>query len=224
MSNYHYSDGLLRTILHCGRCLNSMIPHYYDSQRVVRILRPDDTMEHEAINQPMQAPKVDPKTGAVQFVLHDMTAGEFDVTVSAGPAYSTLRQEAAQGMADNMAKNPALWSVIGDLYVKNQDWPGADAMADRIKKTIPPNLLEEENEGEPPQVIQTPQGPLPIAQVPQMLADLQMQLQQAGEAMQKAQADKQQAEVMKQQNEQASLNIEDQRLEVERYNAETART
>lgn len=215
MANFHYTDGLLRTIRHCGRCLIPMIQAYYDTERVVRVLGEDDTADHATINQPnlQRQPSED---GRIRAVLNDVTAGTFDITISAGPSYSTLRQEAAEGMAENMAKNPPLWGVIGDLYVKNQDWPGADAMAARIKKTIPPQLLEDENKDQPQEVIQTPQGPLPIAQVPQLLEQLQQQLQMAQEAIQKAQVDKQQAEVMKQNNEQTALQIDRDRVAIER--------
>ena len=215
MANFHYSDGLIRTIRHCGRCLMSMLPHYYDTERVVRIMGEDDTEDFATINQVNVAQKP-AKDGTIPAVLNDLSAGEFDITVSAGPSYTTLRQEAAEGMAQNMAKNPALWGVIGDLYVKNQDWPGADAMAERIKKTIPPQLLEDEENDGPDQVIQTPQGPLPIAQVPQMLAQLQQQLAMAGEELEKAKV-----------NEQAfknrELDIKGKEAETHAFDADTAR-
>ena len=41
--------------------------------------------------------------------------------------------------------NPQLWSVAGDLFVKNMDWPGAQEMAKRFAKTIDPKFL---NNGE----------------------------------------------------------------------------
>jgi hypothetical protein len=38
MANYHYMDGLLRTLRHAGRCLVNMIPHYYNKERFPLIL------------------------------------------------------------------------------------------------------------------------------------------------------------------------------------------
>jgi len=200
-----------------------MIPNYYDTRRTVRMLGEDDTGSSAEINAPQieQTPN-----GPVETVLNDLTVGEFDVTVSAGPSYSTLRQEAAEGMAENMAKNPALWGVIGDLYVKYQDWPGADAMAERIKKTIPPNLIaDEDKEDDDPAnaVIQTPKGPLPVAQVPQVLAGLEEQLMMAGEAVEKSQADKNAAAVLQQQNAQKELEIRAHEAQTKEFEAATAR-
>jgi len=167
-----------------------MIPHYYDTERVARIMRDDDTMEYATINQPSieRVKGPDGQMQAARVVLNDMTAGEFDITVSAGPSYSTLRQEAAEGMAEIMARNPALWPIVGDLYVKNQDWPGADAMAARLKKTVPPQLVEDEDKDEPAEVIQTQKGPIPVAQVPQVLAQLEEQNAMLMEALEKAKA------------------------------------
>ena len=39
---------------------------------------------------------------------------------------------------------PNLFPLVGDLLVKNMDWPGADDIAKRLKKTLPPNLQESE--------------------------------------------------------------------------------
>jgi membrane-associated HD superfamily phosphohydrolase len=44
-------------------------------------------------------------------------------------------------MAQLLQGNPQLWTVAGDLFVKNMDWPGAQEMAERFKKTIDPQIL-----------------------------------------------------------------------------------
>jgi len=41
-------------------------------------------------------------------------------------------------------RNPALMQVAGDLIMRAQDFPMADQMADRLAKTLPPNLQEQE--------------------------------------------------------------------------------
>jgi hypothetical protein len=42
--------------------------------------------------------------------------------------------------------NPQLWQVAGDLFVKNMDWPGAQDLAKRFKKTIDPKVLADEDD------------------------------------------------------------------------------
>jgi phage-related minor tail protein len=49
-------------------------------------------------------------------------------------------------MAQLLQGNPQLWSVAGDLFVKNMDWPGAQEMSKRFAKTIDPKFLEDSDE------------------------------------------------------------------------------
>jgi hypothetical protein len=55
------------------------------------------------------------------------------------------------------------------------DWPGAQMIADRIRKTIPPELLTEDGQGQqlPPEVKQV------MDQAVQHIQELEQQLQQA---------------------------------------------
>ena len=46
---------------------------------------------------------------------------------------------------------PKLMDIAGDKVVRAMDWPGAEEIAERIAKTIPPELLDE-NERETPQI------------------------------------------------------------------------
>lgn len=188
VANFHYTDNLMRSIRHCGRTLVYSIPKYYDAERTVRILGDDDSADYATINQPNLEGKKN-ALGEVQAVLNNLGAGTYDVTISTGPGFATLRQEAAQNMAANLDKNPELWGVFGDLYVKAQDWPGAEEIAERVRKTIPPQLLEQENEDD--EIIQTPKGPLPISQVPQAIAGMEQYIQQLEQQLQGQQAEAQ---------------------------------
>ncbi len=187
VSNFHFTDNLNRSVRQCGRCLVSMIPHYYDAKRIVRTMGEDDTMGHAEINAdvPPEKQKADPKTGAVQTVLNDMTVGDYDVTIQSGPSYSTLRQEASDNMIEMGGKWPKLMEVAGDLVVKSQDWPGANEIAERIAKTIPANIRGDEEETDEP-MVQTPRGPIPLEQAGQMLAEMDQQIQEMGAQLQEA--------------------------------------
>jgi TolA-binding protein len=69
--------------------------------------------------------------------------------------------------------NPAITQIAGDLIVKNMDWPGAAEIAERLKKTVPPNLIDDpkaKNQQVPPQVQQQMQ------QMGQMVDQLTQQL------------------------------------------------
>lgn len=189
MANYHYADGLLRTLRHAGRCVVNMIPHYYDTQRVVRVLGEDDTAEYATINQPNTKQEPD-ENGVIRDVLNDLTVGTYDVTVASGPSFSTLRQEAAEGMASNMEKNPALWNIIGDLYVRSQDWPNADKIASRLEKAIDPRFKESEKTEDGQPQIQTPKGPLPLRDAEQAIAGMDQHIMQLEAVLQETEKDR----------------------------------
>lgn len=238
VANYHYMDGLLRTIRHAGRCLNHMIKNYYDYEDMVEIMQEDGTVTAVPMNTPQRD-----ANGAVLSVLNDMTGGEYTVTISSGQSFTTMREESATFFTQAMAsaKDPATLAVVTYLAIKNQDVPGADVATKMMETLLPPSaqqvLAEEKGDDEQEPVVQTPQGPLPVSQVPQVLQNLTGQLEQAGEAVKQAQVDKQQAEVLrqqsevakqnaeilKQQNEAAKLSLEEQNLQIERERLEIER-
>lgn len=152
VANFHYSDNLTRAIRHAGRCIIDMLPRVYDTPRVVRILGEDDVASFAKVNQPMEQPEVDEKTGAVRRVLNDLTVGQYDVTVTVGPSYTTKRQEAVEGMVQVAQAWPKLMEIAGDKVIRNMDWPGAEEIAERIKRTLPANITDEEDSEIPPQV------------------------------------------------------------------------
>lgn len=215
VANFHYSDNLNRTVRHCGRCIISMIPNYYDSERVVKIMGEDEKESFAYINKPIppQEQKPDDK-GAIKTILNDMTVGTYDVTVSAGPSYDTLRQEAVDGMIQVGQAWPKLWEVAGDKLVAAMDWPGAEEISERLKKAMPPELVEEADEDE--QMIQTPKGPIPVSQAGQAIAMMDQQLTMAEQAIQQAEVDK--IEIQKQE-----LELKRAEIDVKQFEAKTDR-
>ena len=43
-------------------------------------------------------------------------------------------------MTDSLRNLPIIGQVAPDLYVQAQDWPDADKIAERVKRTIPPQI------------------------------------------------------------------------------------
>jgi len=140
VGTFHYHDNLNRAIRHCGRILVDLIPKIYDSSRVVRILGYDGTPSEAEIN-PM-IPTASQKIG--MRMMYNLGVGKYDVSISTGPSYNTLRQEASSAMMEMVQANPALMQVIGDVMVKNMDWPGAEEMSERLKLTLLPEIQQAE--------------------------------------------------------------------------------
>lgn len=147
-TNFHLIDNLARSIKHAGRIIVELIPKIYDTERAITIIGEDDEKELVYIN------KVFEKNGKA--IKYDLSSGKYDVTISQGPNYATKRQEAVDSMLSLVSSMPQVGQFITDLLVKNMDWPGSEEFSERLKRTIPPEILgddgNEQGEELPPQV------------------------------------------------------------------------
>jgi hypothetical protein len=92
---------------------------------------------------------------------NDLTAGKYDVVVTTGPAFATQRQESAQVLERLVQAYPQIMTIAGDLVYKFQDFLGAEEIAERIERTMPPHLVPPK-EGAPPR---PPAPPPPQMQI-----------------------------------------------------------
>lgn len=180
-ANFHYLDNLNRSIEQLGRVIVDMIPRIYDTERQARIIGEDGEQSFVDVLPDMpQAARRDEKKKVVAI---NPGVGAYDVRIKAGPSYTTLRQQTAEALQDVIARNPAALQLVGDVWVKMQDWPEADKVAKRFKAMLPPQLQALEEYGQediPPELIAQMQG------MQQQLAQMQQALQQAGQEVQQA--------------------------------------
>jgi Phage P22-like portal protein len=193
VGSFHYVDNLARAIRHAGRIIVDMIPKVYDTKRIARIIGEDGEADHVMVDPSLKGPYeevVDPQTQRKIGKVYNLGVGKYDVVVTVGPSYTTKRQEAAESMTQLLQANTALWGVIGDLAVKNMDWPGAEEMSKRLKAMLLPavqQVIKGEEEGEEPEpTVATPEGPLPISQAAQLIAGLMQKIQEQAQAMEDA--------------------------------------
>jgi hypothetical protein len=143
VGTYHYGDNLARGVRHIARQLIDLIPKIYDTERIARVIGEDGETKMAKINpeQPQPVKEIVDERGIVIEKIYNPSVGKYDVVATTGPGYATKRQEALEAMAQLLQGNPQLWQVAGDLFVKNMDWPGAQEMSARFKKTIDPKIL-----------------------------------------------------------------------------------
>jgi hypothetical protein len=193
-ATYHYIDNQAKAIRQVGRLLIDLIPKVYDTRRVVMTLAedgdenqvmvaPDSPEAHQFVApgpngqpqalSPGDAQKLqdnpelpDPR------IIFNPNVGTYDVEADVGPAYGTQRQEAANAFSQIMAQNPAAFQVVGDFWAENSDFPGAQELADRLKRGLPPQYRA---------------GPDP--QVQAITQQAQQMQQQAQQLLQKADAE-----------------------------------
>lgn len=143
-ANFAYFDNVSRAIRYTGRAIIDLIPKIYDSARVIQIMGADGEKKLQRINQ---LAEVD---GQQKFL--DLSAGKYDLVVTQGSNYATKRIEALNSMVEIARVNPAIMQIAGDLIVKAMDWDGAEEIAERLKKTLPPQLQDQDPNGLPPEV------------------------------------------------------------------------
>lgn len=123
-ANFHLIDNFTRAVTHGYRIMLDLIPKLYKTGREVRILGMEDKERIIKVNQQFQD-EGGPK-------LYKLDVGRYDVTVDVGPSYKSKRAEAAADMAEFAKAVPELVPQYADLYVKAQDWPMADEIAERV--------------------------------------------------------------------------------------------
>ena len=144
IGTYIYFSNLKRSLRYAGEILVDIIPRIYDTERMLRVLNEDDTQEFVEINKTVRT-----KDGKQSIVVNDLSQGKYDVLVTTGPAFTTRREEAVEGMKALAQALPEKAGLFLDLIIKNLDWPGAEEIAERLRKTLPPGLIEPDPE-EPP--------------------------------------------------------------------------
>jgi len=163
VSNMHFVDNLSRSIRHTGRILIDLIPKIYDAPRVQRIINPDQSVDHVVVHSGQEhantaqgmAQTQDP---ALQKVF-DLSVGTYDVTVSVGPSYQSKRQESVASIMALISAYPQVMQSCGDLLTGQMDWPMAKQISERLKKTLPPQL-QDDDDTDPEMKVQKLQGQL----------------------------------------------------------------
>lgn len=168
-SNFHFIDNLSRALRHAGRIIVQWIPHIYDGPRTIRIIGDDGTEDLLKVNQAIGEDDSQSRS-------YSLDKGDYDVTIDVGPSYQTRRQEAVASMLDFIKSYPPGAQLVGDLLVKNMDWPGAREVAERLRKIVPPGIADDPNKKSPPI---PPEAQQQMSQMNQMIQMLTQELQAA---------------------------------------------
>jgi hypothetical protein len=161
----NFSDNLARTKREITRLMLQWIPVIYDAAAVRRIIKPDGTVDHVGVYnskagamasmQPEEAQAYAQQqlqqhidSGKIKKI-YDIGVGRYDVTVSVGPSYQTKREAQAAQIMQLVSAYPELMHVCGDILISDLDFEQAKEIAERVKRTIPPNILGEDDGTDP---------------------------------------------------------------------------
>lgn len=173
VATFHFIDNLTRSIRQGGRILIDLIPKVYSTARVVRILGED--LEPEAAQiapqdqQQMLLQKAQERGQEIARI-YDITAGKYDLVVKAGPSYATQREFAQAEIVEVIRAYPDSAPLLGPMYLRNSDWPGADEAAEKLE------AMAGQGEGQQPQI--PPELIEQMTQMQQRLQELEAENQQ----------------------------------------------
>lgn len=149
LTTMHYIDNLGRSFKQGGDIIAEIGPIIYDTAREITILGDDETQKVVKINQEYKDDNGKSK--------HHKIAGiKMSYVVTMGQAFDSKRMETFDTMQQLVQSAPNLLPMFGDVLFQNSDMAGADVVAERFKKALPPNLQEpaDGQEKVPPQAQQ----------------------------------------------------------------------
>ncbi len=189
VGTFRFIDNLSRSIQYSGKIINEMISEVYDSEQDIRLRHFDNTSSYVPINttigEALDALRSNParfsRMDANRLLtdlrkygpdtkFNDLSTGKYDAMVVVGPSYTTQRQESVASILSLANSMPQQMALGADILVKNMDFKDAEELSARLRKALPPGLIEPK-EGDPPP---TPPPPNPA----QLLAQAKVQTEQ----------------------------------------------
>src|SRR6185312_13463018 len=146
LATYLFINNLALAIRYAGRIIIDLVPHIYDTKRVIQILGKDGTQSKVTVDPQADDAYSEITESDIVNVLFNPTVGKYEVESDIGPAYATQRQEAYNAFVQIVTGAPALIDEIGDLMFRSADFPLADKIAERLRRKIQANapyLLED---------------------------------------------------------------------------------
>lgn len=193
---YTFFNSINNAIAKDGEIVNELIPHVYDSQRVISLMDSNGKPESITVNQAMD--------DYGEQIKNDIRKGTYEVKLLPGPSYEGQKEQAMEALTQILQANPQAFPMIADLFAENLPLANTIELKNRLKTLVPPEILEAGKTGETPP--QQPQAPDPTAQ----LAQMQLQLKMKDLAL------KEKDLMLKAQKQQDELQLEMQRLEADR--------
>jgi hypothetical protein len=145
LSTMDYLDNLGRSFKQAGDIIAEIVPKIYDTEREIEILGEDEKQKVVTINSEHQ----DASGKTKHYKIAD---AKMSYVVTMARAYDSKRLETFDMLQQLVQSAPTLLPIFGDVMFQQSDMAGADIVAERFRKQLPPNL-QEDKDGEqvPPQ-------------------------------------------------------------------------
>jgi hypothetical protein len=141
LTHFQFYDNQTYSIMWTGIMLLDLIPYYYDTQRMQRIIGEDGVPKMVEINAPADQEE-DPTASAIYRIKTNLEMGRYDVVMDTGPGYQTKREESTEALIGLLGTplGQKVSDLASDLVVRGMDFYGADDVADRLAPSTPEGM------------------------------------------------------------------------------------
>lgn len=143
LATFLMQDNLISAIEQGGRCILSMIPELYDTERTVMMTSADGKQKNVRVNKMVNGSVVE----------NDLMKGNFEVAIDVGSSYEMQREQALESLRDMInTLGPQAGAIVADLYAANINVENRQQLVERFRKTLvpPPVIADEQGEKLPP--------------------------------------------------------------------------
>lgn len=164
LGSFEFIDGFGAALQLTAEMFANMVPTVMDSERIERIVGLDGVEQMVTVNG--QDPSDE------NAILNDLSAGEYDCTVTIGPSYQTARQENLATLIEAAETLPVVNALMPDLILKNLDSKDTDEMVRRARiPLIQQGIVKPtEQEQQPGAVPPPPQDPTKVLEAERLKA------------------------------------------------------
>lgn len=196
-ATYHFIDNQAIAIRFTGKILIDLIPKIYDTPRIKKIIARDGTKMNVKIDPNFQGATQDvtdplnPQMDAgqkIKDIVFNPDFGMYDIQADTGPSFATKRMETASVLTQIATSDPKVLPLVGDILFKNLDFNGADVLAERFQKLLPPEAKSDAPDPHVEQVMQQAEQMIKalqgqVAELTQQVKDKTTQLTQSGQRL-----------------------------------------
>jgi hypothetical protein len=142
-ATFHFKYNLGVAIRRVGMILVECIPKIYDTARVVTILGLDGNTQEVYLDPSAKQAATEGQPPGMEkaMLIFNPNVGKYAVEADVGPGYATRREQAFDALALILTQSKELTPIIGDLLIRNGDFPLADEAAERLKRMVPKQAL-----------------------------------------------------------------------------------
>lgn len=159
MTNEVFVDNLVRGVESIWRCVVSMIPRVWDTERTMSVMTKAGKVKSVKVNE-QKADKIQ----------NDITQGEYLTHVEIGASFALQKAKALDYLMQIFEKAPQTQNLLIDKICELLDIENMPEIVARVQTLVPQDIIAEEN-GEPPP---PPPQPTKQEQMQEQMAEVKM--------------------------------------------------